>query len=207
MKRCKVPLLLVEALEELRANLEEDLDHFWPAPEGKGHDEGREMHEANMILHLGAILKKSAHIYTEVSTDDHSNKDIDFVALPRKEDWFLICEAKRGYGTNHVLGILRDIERILSIAKSKTFQAYEEYSKSYGLILITLWSKSDRRALINAWENDYESTNTSPIGKACKLVIKKLDNVYAERGVLKIHNYGNEGKHYLLYAVFEINQH
>jgi len=204
MKHCKVPLLLAEALKKLRTSLEEDLSEFWPAPEGKGHDEGREMHEANMVLHLGAILKNNAHIYTEVSTDDHPDIDIDFVALPRKEDWFLICEAKRGYATNHIMGISWDIGRILSIAESKTFQEYE-YSKAYGLILITLWTKSERRALIQAWKNNLGSRRTSPIAKSCRGVIRKLDNLYAKRGVLTIHDYGNEGNHYLLYAVFEIN--
>jgi hypothetical protein len=204
MKPCKVPSLLALALKRLRANLEEDLSEFWPAPEGEGSDEGREMHEANLILHLGAILKSDAHIYTQVSTSDRPDIDIDFVALPRAKDWFLICEAKRGYATNHIVGISGDIGRILSIAKSKTFQEYE-YSKAYGLILITLWTKSERRALIQAWQSNLGSTNISPIAKACRGVIRKLDSLYANRGVLTIHNYGNEGKHYLLYAAFEIN--
>jgi len=84
MNHCKVPALLNEALKTLCASLKEDLSEFWPAPEGEGYDGGREMHEANMVLHLGAILKDNAHIYTEVSTEDHPNKDIDFVALPHE---------------------------------------------------------------------------------------------------------------------------
>ena len=200
MKHCKVPPLLAEALKKLRVSLQEDLCEFWPAPEGEGQDEGREMHEANMVLHLGAILKNNAHIYTEVSTEDHPDKDIDFLALPHKGDWFLICEAKRGYATNHVMGVSRDIERIVSMARSKKLQKCG-YSKAHGLILITLWTKSKRRALIKAWENNLESTSASPIAKACRGVIRKLDNLCAKRGVLTIY----KGKHYLLYAVFEIN--
>jgi hypothetical protein len=204
MKPCKVPSLLARALKKLRTSLEEDLSEFWPAPEGEGSDQGREMHEANLILHLAAILKSDAHIYTQVSTSEHSDMDIDFVGLPRAKDWFLICEAKRGSATNHIVGISGDIDRILGVAKSKSFQEYE-YSKAYGLILITLWTKSERRALIQAWQSNLGSTNTSPIAKACRGVIGKLDSLYANRGVLTIHDYENEGTHYLLYAVFEIN--
>lgn len=204
MKSCKVPLLLAQALKKLRTDLEEDLYEFWPAPEGEGSDEGREMHEANLILHLGAVLKSDAHIYTQVSTIDHPDIDIDFVALPRAKDWFLICEAKRGYATNHVMGISGDIGRILSIAKSKAFQKYG-YLKAYGLILVTIWAKSERRALIQAWQSNLGTKNKSAIAKACRGAIRKLDSLCANRGVLTIHNYGNEGKHYLLYAVFEIN--
>lgn len=204
MKSCKVPLLLAQALKKLRTNLEEDLCEFWPAPEGEGSDEGREMHEANLILHLGAVLKSDAHIYTQVSTPDHPDIDIDFVALPRAKDWFLICEAKRGYATNHVMGISGDIGRILSIAKSKSFQEYG-YSKAYGLILVTIWTKSERRALIQAWQSNLGSKNTSAIAKACRGAIRKLDSLSANRGVLTIHDYENEGTHYLLYAVFETN--
>jgi hypothetical protein len=200
MKTCKVPPLLNDALRELSANLKKDLSEFWPAPEGEGNDEGLEMHEANMILHLGAVLKNNAHIYTEVSTEDQRNKDIDFVALPHKEDWFLVCEAKRGYATNHVMGISRDIERVVSVARSKKLQECG-YSKAYGLILITLWTKSKKRALIKAWENSLESTSGSPIAKASRRVIKRLDDRRAKRGVLTIF----KGKHYLLYAVFDIH--
>jgi hypothetical protein len=163
------------------------------------------MHEANMVLHLGAILKNNAQIYTQVSTDEHPNIDIDFVALPAKEDWFLICEAKRGYGTNHIIGISRDIDRISRIAESQSFKELE-YSKAYGLILITLWTKSEGRALFKAWEDKLDTTVASPIANACRKVTRKLDDLCAKRGILKLggYGYGADGNHYILYAVFKI---
>ena len=197
MKPSKVPSLLTWALRELRANLEEDFGNFWPAADN------REIHEDNMLLHLGAILKrKNAHIYAQVSTNDYPRAHVDFVAFPQRKDWFLICEAKRGYGKNHITGISRDIERILSMAKSKTFQEYE-HSKAYGLILITCWSTPGRRALIKTWDN-LQLTNVSHMDKACRDLKAKLDKLSAKRCKLPIQKSG-EQEHYLLYAVFQIN--
>ena len=196
MKHCKVPSLLAEALKELRADLEEDFREFWPAADD------REIHEDNMLLHLGAILKrKTAHIYAQVSTSDHPRAHVDFVALPRQEDWFLICEAKRGYGKNHITGISQDIERILSMAKSKTFQEYE-YSKAYGLILVTCWSTLGGRALIKTWDN-LQLRNVSHMDKACRNLKMKLDDLSVKPHKRLIQKDGQQ-RHYLLYAVFEI---
>jgi hypothetical protein len=198
MKPSKVPSLLTEALTELRANLKQDFRYFWPAP-----DHG-EIHEDNMLLHLGAILKrKNAHIYTQVSTNDHPRAHVDFVAFPQRKGWFLICEAKRGYGKMHVTGISRDIERILKMAKSKTFQEYEYAKGAYGLILITCWSKPGRRALIRTWD-DLQLTSVSNMDKACRDLKGKLEKLSAKRCKLRIQKYG-EQEHYLLYAVFQIN--
>ena len=61
MKHCNVPKLLNGTLKKLGANLKKDFAEVWPA------GDTREMHEENMVLHLGAILKKNAHIYAEVS--------------------------------------------------------------------------------------------------------------------------------------------
>lgn len=203
MNYFKIPPLIANSLRKLRGNLRKDLYYFWPAPEGQSSDEGREMHEDNIILQLGAILKPKAYIYTQVSTDEHPNIDVDFVALSHKEDWFLICEAKRGYGTSHVRGISTDIERILLVAKSKAFQGYE---RAYGLILVTVWDKSEKRALIRAWKNNHLGLNNkSPMSRACKVVIKKLDGLNARRGILKVNDYGDEGNHFLLYAVFKLD--
>ena len=196
MKHCKVPSLLAEALKKLPENLHKDFCYFWPA------GDNRDIHEGNMVLHLGAILKKNAHIYAEVSTKDHPHQRKDFVALPHDKNWFLICEAKRGYGRNHIRGISRDIDRIRSMAKSKTFQEYK-YSKAYGLILVTCWSTPRRRALIKPWD-DLQLTNVSHMNKACRDLKVKLDNLSAKRCKLLIQTYDKQ-EHYLLYAVFEIN--
>lgn len=197
MKHCKVPSLLAEALKKLRANLKEDFGEFWPA------DEAREIHEENMVLHLGAILKKNAHIYAEVSTKDHPHERRDFVALPHDKGWFLICEAKRGYGRNHIRGISEDIERIRSMAQSDTFKEYK-YSKAYGLILITLWTKAGGRALIKAWDNKLRPTNLSPMEKDCNNLVGNLNKLSARLGKLSIQKDGIQ-EHYVLYAVFKIN--
>jgi hypothetical protein len=204
MNYFRIPPLIGNSLRLLIKNLGKDLDYFWPAPYGQSNDEGREMHEDNIILQLGAILKPKAYIYTQVSTNEHPNMDADFVAISHKEDWFLICEAKRGYGTSHVRGISTDIERILLIAKSKTFQGYD---RAYGLILVTVWDKSEKRALIRAWKNDLRLNNKSPMTRACRFVTKKLDGLNAKRGILKINDYGDEGKHFLLYALFKLDVH
>ena len=205
MKHCKVPSLLAEALKKLDANLKEDLSKLWPAREGESDDEGREMHEANMVLHLGAILKNNAHIYTEVSTDLDPKKRIDFVAISRKKDWVLVCEAKRGYSTNHIIGISGDIKRIVHFSKSEI--PVHSKAKRFGLLLITVWEKSGGRALIKAWENSLEIKNKSDIANACRDVIRKLDYLNAKRDILIINDYGDEGRHYLLYAVFKIILH
>jgi hypothetical protein len=202
MKHWKVPSLLAEALKELRANLEEDFGKFWPAADD------REIHEDNMLLHLGAILKrKNAHIYAQVSTNDHPRTRVDFVAFPQQKDWFLICEAKRGYGKNHITGISRDIERIWAMAKDQQFQKpgqkHRKYSKAYGLILITCWSTPGGRALIKIWDNR-QLTNVSHMDKACRDLKRKLDNLSAKRCKLPIQKYRKQ-EHYLLSAVIEIN--
>jgi hypothetical protein len=197
MKYCKVPPLLAGALKELRSSLKKDLAEFWPA-----HD-AREIHEGNMVLHLGAILKKNAHIYAEVSTRDHRHGRRDFVALQRDNKWFLICDAKRGYERNHIRGISEDIRRMRSMAKSDIFQ---EYPKAYGLILITLWTGAGGRALIKAWDNKLTPTNLSPMEKDCRNLVRKLDKMSARRGKLFIQK-DEDGiqEHYVLHAVLKIN--
>lgn len=199
MKHCRVPPLLDKALKKLKANLKEDFGAFWPA------DEAREIHEENMVLHLGAILKKNAHIYAEVSTKGPPHERIDFVALPHDKGWFLICEAKRGYARDHINGISEDIERIRRMAQSDTFKDKEyEYSKAYGLILITLWTSAGGRALIKAWNNKLGPTNLFPMEKDCKKLVGRFNELSARLGELPIQKDGIQ-EHYVLYAVFKIN--
>jgi hypothetical protein len=175
--------------------LEEDFDKFWPAADD------HEIHEDNMLLHLAAILKrKNAHIYAQVSTTDHPRIRVDFVAFPQQKDWFLICEAKRGYGKNHITGISRDIERIKAMAKDQRFQEHRKYPKAYGLILVTCWSTPGGRALIKAWDN-LQLTKVSHMDKACRDLKTKLDNLSAKPRKLLIEKDGKQ-EHYLLYAVF-----
>ena len=197
MKQYRVPSLLTKSLKELSLNLKKDFKYFWPTADNS------DIHEDNMLLQFGAILKsKNAHIYAQVSSNDHPRRHLDFVAFPQQQDWFLICEAKRGYGKNHITGISLDIARILSTAKSKAFQ---EYSKAYGLILVTCWSTPGGRALIKIWDNS-QSANVSHMNKACRKLKANLDKLSAICGKFPIQKYGKQ-EHYLLYAIFEINLH
>jgi hypothetical protein len=194
--------MLNKALKELRADLKQDFREFWPA--GKDH----EIHEENILMHLGAIFKRNnVHIYAQVSTNEHSSKHIDFAALHEQERWFLLCEAKRGYSQSHITGILGDIHRVFHVAKDESFQEQVQktgYSKGYGLILVTCWTGAKGRALFKTWKNSRLS-NVSPMDKACRNLKKELDNLSAKRGELFIQQY-KKSKHYLLYALFEIRR-
>lgn len=200
MKRCIVPPLLNQAIKKLRKNLGDDLAYFWPAKDSN------EMHEENLILQLGAILKENACIYAEVAIDQPGER-IDFVALPDSKNWFLLSEAKRGYNANQIQGILRDIKRIERVAKGKILVLdYNKYKRAFGLILITLWEgrRGKGRTLLAAWNDNLHPANKDYIVQASISVVEKLNRLNARRQTLLISDHKAQEKHYLLYAVFEI---
>ncbi len=175
--------------------MSESLWDYWPS-EGDN-----DIPERNISLYLAiAFHEKGFKCFAEGNWNDSTDKRIDFLAV-NPETGIAVCgEFKKLYSAEKCQSMLDDFNRIQSFVP---LEHCGKYKPKFGILAATTFKPN-----IVKWWSTSDGENPSD-HESWKLLYKHMKDAYW--GSVPLNSYDEDTKlestekHYLLYAIFEIN--
>ncbi|HWO19955.1 MAG TPA: hypothetical protein VNO30_14310 [Kofleriaceae bacterium] len=185
-------------------SLANHLETHWPAEWDADSETGREVREANTVLHLGhALLRAGFLTYAEVphARDGGAASCFDLVAKNLSDNTWLVAEVKRAYvSTKSLDSITRDLERI--VRSWRGVDMIDQPANVYGLFVATTW----RADLARWWPDSDKHPDPSIDAMWANPVASVTENAKSAWGSVAFSSYFSDQypHHYLLYALFPL---
>ncbi|HHH31755.1 MAG TPA: hypothetical protein ENK57_25865 [Polyangiaceae bacterium] len=172
-------------------HLSEDLQQFWPATPKN------EMAEANLVLHLGAVLRaRRFRVFAEVPLVGERTAHIDLLAF--NDELAIAVEANRLFNTDKADEMASDFERVMDgqLPTYEGSQRIPNTARLVGLIVASTWQTS-----IRDWWLAEDQRIAPGVGAGWGRLSDALDAADGDVGVLQIQDDPDGSRtQWLLYA-------